>query len=462
MREFEKIEIIPIEPKEHSELYEEIIKVAKIEGMTVKPLQATSLSMQERIFEDYFAPYKDQIERWENIRIEDIVYHGDQIDLSGFILWKTRDTTLCSSPHFWYLEPFEPNALQNFLVSLDIGKVVITAVVGSITIKVGEKLAKPLVNWLEKTSKKLKSNIRPSLFITSHGTVDEQRLTPTEKHLLAELAKKDYITFITGWDFLDKGREMINDVLQPTALIMEGGTVLYTKKDGWEMGEIKLFNYNDLNFVKKAWYHLVECTAELLDFDVVFMSQADKYSICVYVNPPDDIVKEELNSLRKNEVKDGDEFAGKMKEIGKKYNLKVNAEPIDNLTVKIKKDIDNIYCAEKVNALYRTFMPYKLEMKSDFALVTLLPENHKYRIIEREERTPGILNSLVKCVNKKMPGYENRITPQRDVCIDIFAMSKDEIVKSVQAIEKSGLKDAKEVIYIYQKVPSAINHLSRL
>ncbi len=299
----EEIRLIPIEPfpRGKIKLHEEILKIAKEWKVDVlKPLQAISVSKQERIFDDYIEPYRDQIEAWTSTHVEDIFYHAGEIDLKGFILLEAKDTMIYSSPHLWYLEPFNPTALKPFL---ERAGVEVVAKAAKIVIKKRRNIA----NFFKEVLKYLKI-IKPSLILTSHGTLIQQRLTDVEKIALENFAKNDKIVFITGWDYKDKGKELINDLLRPEGLIMEGGAVLYPRKNRWHA--VELFNQDELNLVKKAWYSLLECASKYLK-ESVFMSQADKYSICVYINPPNN-VRERIPPHRE-EISSGKKFANELK-----------------------------------------------------------------------------------------------------------------------------------------------------
>jgi hypothetical protein len=454
-REFRLIPIEPF-PRGGLELHEGILKIAKECGVNVlKPLQATSNSKQEKIFSDYIEPYKNQIEGWTSTRLEDIFYCADEIDLKGLFLLEAKDSMIYSSPHFWYLEPFDTTVLKPFLEAIgaaalfEAGKVVI-------------KEKEPISNFFREILKYL-NIIKPSLIITSHGTIDRETLTPVEKIALADFARKDKIAFITGWDFIDKGAVLTNtnNSLQPEYLIMEGGTVLYHRENGYS--EVKLFNNDELKLVKRAWYALLECTSQHLR-ETVFMSQADKYSIDVYINPPEDVVSKELKKLREESVHSSSEFVRKLLDEHEIKSIKV-----DEKTIRIPKNEESAYAAEKINALYRKFMPYKLELKNDFILVTLLSEDYKYTPIQREIRNdirviPEILNGITSCVRNKVP-IGKRIAPQTDICIDIFVRSKEEIIDQKDVINRIGLSKSKEVIYISKSTRSDepfIKELSRL
>lgn len=444
--------LVPIEPFPRGglELHKGIIEIAKESGINVvKPIQATSVSKQEKYFSDYIEPYKDQIESETSTRLEDIFYCSGEINLKGFIFLEAKDAMIYGSPSLWYLEPFNPTVLTSFLeafgaaVALEVGKVIV---------KKEEKIA----GFFKNVSEYLKF-IKPGLVITSHGTIDEERLTPAEKLALADFAKKDNIIFITGWDYKDKSNELINTILKPEGLIMEGGTVLYPRKNGWR--EIRLFNQDEQRLVKRAWYAMLECMPQYLK-EAIFMSQADEYSICAYINPPNDVVNNDLMQYRREEICSGKEFASKLRD--------KRIEPIEvgDKTIKILKNEENAYAAEKIIASHRTFKPYKMELKDDFILITLLPDDYKYTPIEKQVRNgvkivPEILNEITSCVRKKVP-IKNRIAPQTDICIDIFAKSKEEIIEKIDVIDSIGLRRSKEVIYISKSTRSDIPFIEQL
>lgn len=445
--------IIPIGPFPIGglELSNGIINIANKMGIdVVKPLQANSISEQEKIYSDYIEPYKDQIESQTSTRLDDTFYRAGEINLQGSILFEAKDAMIYGSPDLWYLEPFNPTVLTSFLETLGV-KIVIEA--GKTVFRAGKNRAPIVFNRLCKAL----GVIKPSLVITSHGTIEEERLTPDEKFALSNFAANDDIVFMTGWDFKTKSKKLINTILKPDGLIMEGGAVLYLKENEWK--EKRLFNQDDRMLVKQAWYAMLECMPQYLP-EAIFMSQADEYSICVYINPPNDVVNNDLKQYRREEISSGAEFANKLREEG------IELIEVDDETIKIPKNLENAYIAEKINASYRTFKPYKIELKDDFILITLLQDDYKYIPIDRQVNgkvkiVPNILNEITNSVKDKVP-IKNRFAPQTDVCVDIFVKSKEEIIEPIDVLDSIGLREKKEVIYVSKSTRSDVELVKQL
>lgn len=294
-----------------------------------------------------------------------------------------------------------------------------------------------------------------AVLLTTHGTVDVKRLTSGEVQAVKELrAKGIALVVITGWNFDQKGpSKEIRDKLDPDALITES-SILYIRPNlGWDVGKPErepLFGNDDIRYVKRANAILLDqiiSYAKGIGTKAVFYSQGNEAGICYYVTPPDDILGN-LRPMRAAQEPTTEQFYN----FFEKHSINVLSGSSDNL--KLRDTEESRYWVEKLNAKYRTFLPYSLDTmeKKDIIILNLKPK------IPRIRFRPDDLQRIVDLswdAGKLSPEEHRRIKPQKDVCIDIFCQPKEDTW--LEALRKAGFyKEHRPILFISKGTQSDI------
>lgn len=281
------------------------------------------------------------------------------------------------------------------------------------------------------------------LLVTSVGIIDTKEEKSDEIiKVLDNIPRK---ILMTGWDFKTRGKEYANKyhfdmtVCENSILYCKTKNKL-TKKDDFNdeksLSFVKIANkhiiYAIQNYVKKK---KIEC--------IVFFSQANEKSICYYLNPTKEI-RDKLKKYSEIEPCKIEYFVKKVKDIcgqdgfveGDKIKYSI---PTDN-----DVEISLFYAIEKMNAKYRTFHPYSINIEDREAILDLNPikdyEEFSYSDVE------NIVNLALANMNDDYEVFHDKIHPQRDICIDIFYKSKDEIL--VQLLDKM-VEHHEETLVVY-------------
>ena len=324
-----------------------------------------------------------------------------------------------------------------------------------------------LINHLKETPEKAIEKIIGSkpekiVLITSIGVLRNCGSGEKIKNLLSKFDERKIITgIITGWDFETRGKKMA-ETYGAKFVACEGGSILYTKSnDGWKE-VVDICDDNSLNFVKFAnkcvIYAINEYRKEKGLEKIVFFSQANKKSVCYYLNPPKKI-RDKLDDMKNEEPITIEKFIEKVKSICEIDERKVSGSKVEYKKPKDDQlEQDLLYSIEKVNATERTFHPYSIIIEEDKIVVDLDPgidyEEFSYKDIE------NIVERAFKEISKDYRKFEQlytKIIPQRDICIDILCKSKDETLNPI--LKKIIAKDEKEntlIIYLSKGTESDI------
>ena len=291
------------------------------------------------------------------------------------------------------------------------------------------------INYLKEKSPKevIKKVIAiPNKFIllTSIGVIGSgsEEIKDNEiKSLLNEFEEK---VIITGWDFKTRGKKEAEKY--NFRYILCENCILY-KKSNNQFNQIECFcDGESLNLVKEINRNTIHAILKYAENNkikpVVFFSQGNEKAVCYYLNPPEKI-REELEKYKEDKTCETSNFIKEVKKLcgtggKKKGNLVEFPKPSDP-----QSEASLLYAIEKVNAKHRTFHPYSINLQNDKISVNLKPaENYK------EFSYKDVENIVEKVLDEMKNRYEqiyNKIVPQKDICIDIFCKSKDEILNSL-------------------------------
>ena len=303
--------------------------------------------------------------------------------------------------------------------------------------------------------------------ITSIGVLTTEKETEekeSEKEIknIKELLKKfDKRIIITGWDFQTQGRKEA-EKYEADLIACEGGCILYKKNYDFREAE-DYCDENSVRLVKIANRCIIRAINEYRkekDLEqVVFYSQADKKSICYYLNPPENIREGRLNKMKKETGLTVNDFAEKVK-----GRCEILPKSTTNRKVEYEKPQDPqteetlLYAIEKVNAVDRTFLPYSITIDENKIQVHLLSDSSNYREFTYRDIENIVEKGFTKINYEKY--YEQlytKILPQKDICIDILCKSKDEIlIPLLKKVVKEKDKENTLVIYLSKGTESDI------
>jgi len=288
------------------------------------------------------------------------------------------------------------------------------------------------------------------ILLTSIGVIGSEEIKDDEIKSL--LNKFEEIVIITGWDFKTRGKKEAEKY--NAKYILCENCILYEKLNN-QFKQVACFcDDESLKLVKEINRYTIHTILEYAEQNnikpVVFFSQGDEKSICYYINPPEKIRKE----LKKyEETKDfgTSEFIKEVEKLcrieGKeKGNVVEFPKPLDS-----QVEAALLYIIEKVNARYRTFRPYSIDFQNDKILVDLNPpeEYKEFSYKDVENIVEMVLDKMMKD-KKDIEKVYNRIVPQKDICIDIFCKTKDEVLGSLldKILEKKKIGD-KDTLFVY-------------
>ena len=302
------------------------------------------------------------------------------------------------------------------------------------------------VNVKEELPKKF-GNSCVDIIITSHGTLDIERLSQDEKKLIQMCKEQVNMVPITGWDFRDKGEKIAESC--KTNYVVTEGCILYKKEYGtWKkekmFSDVRLENVTVLNNVL---FNKIE--------GCVLRSQANEFNVCVYVNLPDNLneslsytenIKNSVFEDLKKMMPTNDVGTSGIKSELDKYNIE--NEIINEYTLSLPDSPSNRYLIEKINGSIRTFLPYSVNFNNNRILLILNPKSNKF--FEYLD-----VKKIVDSINTELgiEEEESFIKAQKDVCIDIFTARKDEVC--INVLNKIiGKKKPINVVYISKKTES--------
>lgn len=260
------------------------------------------------------------------------------------------------------------------------------------------------------------------LLITSIGVLNSEKDEKDRdiKKLLEAFGIK---IIITGWDFKTRGKAEA-EKYGAKAIVCEG-CILYTKTNDEFSKTMDFCDDRSSRLVQTAnrcIIHTIQDKYKKNSEQVVFFSQADEKSICYYLNPPKEKFEE-------NNEKSPGGIEKIVESVKKEYVFSgtINGDKVEYPKLKKSQAVELLlYAIEKANAMYRTFQAYSIDVKDDKVIVDLKPKNDYKEFSYRD------VESIVKIALAKMKrsDYEqlyNKVQAQKDICIDIFCKSKDEI-----------------------------------
>ena len=285
-----------------------------------------------------------------------------------------------------------------------------------------EEILKAIVG--EKKPKRL-------FLITSIGVLNTKEKIEEIKGLLKKFDKK---VIITGWDFKTKGKKEAQK--HEVDLIVCEGCVLYSKSNNEFHKTEDFCDEGSLRLVKMANRFVIHaindyCKERNLR-EVVFYSQANEKSICYYLNPPKDIRKS-LEELKERENITVDKFEKKVEQkCGMTSKFKSNNKIGYVRPKDAQAEESLLYAIEKVNAIYRTFLPYSIIIEKEEIIIVDLNPTANYKDY-KEFTYRDIENIVEKAFTKKemKDMYDQlhaKVLPQKDICIDILCKSKDDVL----------------------------------
>ena len=285
------------------------------------------------------------------------------------------------------------------------------------------------------------------LLLTSVGTIVSQEYEEIAE-ILKNIPKK---ILITGWDFKNRGMEYANKYYFD-ATVCEN-CILYTKTGIRFISndENNFWDDESLSFVKKANMHIIYAIQDYVNDNkldcIVLFSQADEKSICYYLNPPKEI-RDSFEKYSEHEHYQIDFFIEKVeKESG------IKGTKIDNTKIKYHKPNDKnveiflLYIIEKMNAKYRTFHPYSISIEGNEIKLDLNPISDYVEFSYRD--VENIVNNALNNMEDDYESLHDKIHPQKDICIDIFCKSKDEIFD--QLLDKMEIDHEKTLVVYLSK-----------
>lgn len=290
--------------------------------------------------------------------------------------------------------------------------------------------------------------MKKPLLMMDLGTLDKMVVFEQDIQKLRNFEGAKVI--LTGWDFSGHGRKYA-EKYDVNAIVSESSILHKRPKEGWGKGEperIALHTDEDIKLVKQINYKLIEKIYAKYR-ESVLLSQADEKSICYYINPPGRVIDDLQEFVVKEEIR-----AKRFREdlIGKWPKLSAGIDVISDKELKLPDNIDNRYLVEKVNARYRTFKPYRLRIIDKSIYVKLdATQKVEWKYEDVEEVVQGLWAKGLGVISA--PEYI-RITPQPDVCIDVFARTKIQTWR--QAIAKAGLEEFTPIFYLSRETKSDI------
>lgn len=271
------------------------------------------------------------------------------------------------------------------------------------------------------------------LLISDIGTLVDK----DGRQIVEKLEKKEgnlEKVVITGWDYetaVSRAKEV-----GASKVLFELGSGLYdfsTKKI-----EI-LASEETLNYAKLGNSFLIQ---EISKMGVYLFSQPDILSFCHYFNPPKGV----LEKLKKySEEKQGRDVS--IEKILSYTASKVSAIELEENSAEfsVKKDKLPDVLAEvvRMNGILRPFKPYKLEIKEQEGEVKVRIEFADFDVNYKEISYDELTEVVMKIRERVKEEIANRIWPQKDMCVDIFA--RPEVSKILLQL---GMENFDKVIYL--------------
>lgn len=265
------------------------------------------------------------------------------------------------------------------------------------------------------------------LLLTSVGIIDLKEDVEKSADIIKLLENIPKKILLTGWDFKTRGMEDANK-FNFDATVCEN-CILYAKTENSFALNKNFCDEESLSIVKIANKHIICAIQDYVNKKkldhIVFFSQANEKSICYYLNPPTEIrdVFEKYKDVEPCQI---DRFVEKVKdECGQDGiidgdKIKYSIPNDENLEISL------LYAIEKINARCRTFHPYSISIDDSEVKLDLNPVNDYVEFSYSD--VENIVNLALANMNRDYEVFHDKIHPQKDICIDIFCKSKDEIL----------------------------------
>ena len=265
------------------------------------------------------------------------------------------------------------------------------------------------------------------LLLTSVGIIDLKEDVEQSAEIIKILEKIPRKILLTGWDFKTRGMEDANKY-NFDATVCEN-CILYTKTETSFALNKNFCDEESLSIVKIANKHIIYAIQDYVNIKkldhIIFFSQANEKSICYYLNPPTEIrdVFEKYNDVEPCQIY---RFVEKVKDECGQDGI-IDGDKIKYSIPNDKKvEISLLYAIEKMNARYRTFHPYSISIDDREVKLDLNPVNDYVEFSYSD--VENIVNLALANMYGDYEVFHDKIHPQKDICIDIFCKSKDEIL----------------------------------
>ncbi|WP_248898001.1 hypothetical protein [Haloplanus halobius] len=440
-----------------NQLREDILEIAKTTGIETREWDLTNDARRASLFEQFF---ESRLESFSDTGRRDIkpelVVEDDgatHYDLDGSMMLSIDgDPVAYSSWDQFYLEPVFAG-LDPILPSLAYDALQ----------RLGSRCLDMYRTRIGEESKLY------DVVLTSHGTVDQERLSPDEQANFDAFVEDHTVVVITGWNLHDQGTE-IHTTYDPDAIITEGGTILRTREDSGESlsyGRQALYGDQERHLAAKGTAAVLDQAVRILPQSPVFFSQGNEVSSCVYINPPRPLIHDELEEQMSDEMGIDNFRRHFERKCSGKFDIETDS------TAKNRGRFENTpeakYIFEKVQAAQRTFRPYQItEMNEEWIWFDLCSRdvyltNEYEPLLDAEQGPPHFITSIsLEAREQVNEATARRIVPQTDHCIDIFAQRKADCFdeRLFEAVDIDIKSD--NIIYLSKGTASDIDLITRI
>jgi len=337
-------------------------------------------------------------------------------------------------------EPVDIATWDTFYASLPVGA---ESVIGSVAYEILKKFGNQATTLYREF---LDGSSVYDVVVTSHGTIDEERLTEIERRNFQQFVDNHTVVVMTGWNISDKGGE-IAQTYSPDVVVTEGGSICHSAPS-FEPQDL----FDSLVSVEKGTAAIFKQIDRLLGKEAVLLSQANQASTCIYINPPKNLYEDELKIEGGCKNRSIENFCLQMAE-----RTDVKPQPIrqEGHIGRFAYSEKNLYEFEKFQSQECTFQPYRiLDITEDSVTFQLLSEevfnqDDYSPLANGHAGPPSLISSIAFEAKERLTeSVGQRIQPQTDYCIDVFAQRKEEALGS-QFLDISGIDiETDNIIYL--------------
>lgn len=422
--------------------------------------------------------YEDALVAATGERFDAVVTHGGRLRGIGFAVVEGDGWTLATTSDFLAAElfaPARPDALgaEDVLgavrpppptaAALDLSLATVAAA-ATIATTVGAATALA-ARYLMLVYGRLKAERPRTLYITSHGTFHDAT-GPAQAQILRKLSEgRGPLMFATGWGVEDKGESLAASTCAPDALLLEGGAFLYKRPpdDAARAGDVSawkecaLFQPRDFEVAARAVRGLVEELRRTNVLrNVVLFPQANRGSVCVYVNPSRgtrdthirkmakahagrslSTVEDILRAVEEKRAMPGmpaprsrheaDWFERGLPPVD------VQIDAVGDRRLRVRGPPYDAYVAIRLLQRFRPWRPFGVTCNADATFVELLDDDVAY---DEVEETPGLVPDKIERIRQNVLESEGsppqrefarRVFAHDDACIDVLLVGKENL-----------------------------------